>query len=127
MLELLLGFTLLTVAVFALFAVFPTGDKAVVRSVRSGQANEIARGIMEDNMIVNYSAMVDGVTTGEVLIQGMTRGSAELSTKFLYRVEIDQPLPDRNFKNIKVEVFWEEGANKNKHSSKIESSKGEYF
>lgn len=131
MLELLLGFLLLSVAVFALFAIFPTGDRAVVRSVRASQANEIARGLMEKQLAREYSMIVDDTLNGEVDSQGMSRGGSDLNTKFIYQVDITSPVaasgPPRRYKNIRVEVHWEEGADLRRHTVLLESSKGEYF
>jgi hypothetical protein len=125
MLELLLGFTLLVVAVFALFAVFPSGDKAVVRSVRMSQAGEIARRLLEEESNKNYSSLVDGLVTGQMSSGGLARGGQDLVTEFFYEVEVRQPDPDRKYRDIRVEVYWEEGFQKRKHGCELETSKGE--
>lgn len=125
MLELLLGFTLLTVAIFALFALFPTGDKAVMRSVKMTQAQEIARGLMERELLRNYSDLTDGVASGETSASGINRNGVEISTRYLYQVEITQPDPTLRFKDIEVTVSWEEGSEGDTRKVVLNSSKGE--
>ena len=82
MLELLLGFTLLTVAIFALFAVFPTGDKAALRAVRMGQASEIARSIMEEELNKSYSSLIaePSPRIGLRSSKGLSRRGKEMET-----------------------------------------------
>lgn len=125
MLELLLGFTLLVVAVFALFALFPSSDKAVVRSVRLTQANEVARALMEAELNKNYSFLTDGEYTGQNTSTGLNRSGQTIEYVHDYKITISQPDPSRKYKDILVEVFWEEGEDKRKHGCKLQSSRGE--
>ena len=127
LLELLLGFALLSIAVLALFAMIPSGDKAVVRSIRMSQANELARGLLEEQMGKNYSSLVDGERTGNFLDSSVSRNGRNLNLEYLYKVSIPSPDPSRNYRNIHIEVWWLEGADKERHSCVLESSKGEFF
>lgn len=125
MLELLLGFTVLIVAIFALFAVFPTGDKAAMRAARMSQASEIARALMEEELNKNYSSLVLGTTSGLRTSQGLTRHGSQVETVYDYTITITEPDPSKKYRNILVEVWWEEGQEKRRHGCKLESSKCE--
>ena len=92
LLELLLGFALLSIAVLALFAMIPSGDKAVVRSIRMSQANELARGLLEEQMGKNYSSLVDGERTGNFLDSSVSRNGRNLNLEYLYKVSISPHL-----------------------------------
>lgn len=127
LLELLLGFSILAVALLALFGLFPSGDKAVMRSIRMSQANELARGLVEEQMGKHYSSLVDGSVTGSYKTESVDRDGQKLATEFLYQVDILQPDSSRNYRDIKVEVWWTEGWAGRRHSCKLQSSKGEFF
>lgn len=125
MLELLLGFTILVIAVFALFAVFPSGDKAVVRSVRMTQAAEIARGLMEEQLTINYSSLVLGETDTQRSSKELTRNGAEVETTYYCKVIVEEPDPTKKYRDIKVEVYWKEGLQQTRHGCNLESSRCE--
>lgn len=127
LLELLIGFSILAIAIMAIFALFPSGDKAVMRSIRMTQANEIGRGLMEDQMGKHYSAVTEGTVTGSTSDSSIDRNGQSLVTEYFYRVDITKPNPDRNYRDIVVEVWWNEGNDQVRHGCKMESSKGEFF
>ena len=127
LLELLIGFSVLGIAIMAIFALFPSGDKAVMRSIRMTQANEIGRGLMEDQMGKHYSAMTEGTVTGSTTDSSIDRNGQSLVTEYFYQVDVSKPDPDRNYRNIVVKVWWNEGADKVRHGCEMESSKGEFF
>lgn len=106
---------------------FPTGDKAVVRSLRMSQANELARGLLEDQMGRHYSTLVNGEQTGKVSDTSAWRNGQNLNLEYQYRINISTPEPARNYRNIVVEVWWLEGADQKRHSCTLESAKGEFF
>ena len=54
MVEILIGLTLVTVAILAVFQLFPASDKAVELADRTTQANQLARRLLESELAKNY-------------------------------------------------------------------------
>lgn len=109
LLEILLGMTLLIMAVMAVFALIPVGDRAVVNSDRSTQAHQLARRLLENEMSKDYGALTLGSSTGEKLLEHSRRNGVNISTKFHYEVAVTQPQLDQELKHVLVKVSWEWG------------------
>ncbi len=128
LLELLLGFSMITLVLLVIFQLFPVADRSVSLADRTTQANYLARTVMENQLDKDYSALDVGVPiTDSVILTNHTqrRGSA-LSTEFLYRVEIRKPVAAVEVKDIIVGVSWKQGAADAARptSVRLQSSKG---
>lgn len=128
LLELLLGFTMVTLVLLVIFQLFPVADRSVSLADRTTQANYLARTVMENQLDKDYSALdVDVPISDEVTLAEHTqrRGSA-LSTEFVYRVEIRKPVAAVEVKDIIVNVSWKQGAAgaERPSSVRLQSSKG---
>ncbi len=110
LLEILLGMTLLIMAVMAVFALFPVGDRAVVNSDRSTQAHHLARRLLEEEMSKEYASMPIGSVSGDKVLDHSRRNGVNIQTKFHYEVTIAQPDPDKELKQVVVKVRWERGS-----------------
>jgi type II secretory pathway pseudopilin PulG len=127
MLELLIGFAVLAIAVMSIFLLFPSSDKAVMRAARTNQANELARSILEEATAQDYSALVVGLQDGLRNEVTLSRNGQDIRTQFNFEVETTQPDPTRELKNIRVRVFWEVGSDGRERECVLETSKGEFF
>lgn len=129
LLEILLGMTLLIIAVMAVFALFPAGDRAVVSADRATQAHHLARRLLETEMSKEYGALTVGLTEGRRQLQHSRRNGVDLSTTLRYQVEISVPEPDRELKRVLVRVSWEKGSGETAVSPPIilESVRGRVF
>ena len=105
-LELLLGMFLIVLAIMALFTLFPSSDAALANSDQRSQALHLARELMEQNLATPYDSLSPGTSQGTRDIQSTLRRGARPVHEFLYRVEIVQPDPVKEVKNVTIEVRW---------------------
>jgi hypothetical protein len=130
LLELLLGLSLLTFVLLVVFDLFPLADRSVSLADRTMHANNLARELMENKLDDTYGSLALGAVDGEETITDHTkrRGSG-LTTEFVYRVEVTQPDPAVEIKDIVVSVTWKQGANENPRPAQVrlQSSKGQLW
>lgn len=108
MVEVMIGLGLITVAILAVFQLFPVTDKAVSLADRTAQANQLARRLLEEELDKNYPEV--SARNGNVTIQHTLRRGNVLSTDFVYGVEVVESAPPTRLKDITVEVEWTHGA-----------------
>jgi hypothetical protein len=123
----LLGLTLVTVVLLVIFQLFPVSDRSVSLADRTTQANYLARELMEKQLETPYADLTPGISSGESTLEAHTRRrGADLSTEFLYRVEVTQTDPDVEVRDILVTVSWKEGAANMARPSavKLQSARG---
>ncbi len=128
-LELLLGLSLLLIAMLSLFRLFPTAERATLLSDRSTQAHHMASELLDSQLARHYSAITVGVYEELEPITHTKRRGVELQTEFHTRVDITRPYPGKDIFNIAVEVTWFEGNDPGGKSStvRIESEKGRFW
>ena len=127
LLEALLGLTLISIVLMVIFQLFPVSDRSVGLADRTTQANYIARSLMEKQLETPYLDLLVGGTNGESDVSGHTRRrGSDLSTSFVWRVDISQPNPAIEVKDIVVTVSWKEGAADLERASsvKLQSARG---
>lgn len=127
LLEALLGLTLVTIVLLVILQLFPVSDRSVGLADRTTQANYIARSLMEKQLATAYIDLSVGSTDGETVVADHTRRrGSSLSTTFTWQVEISQPDPDIEVKEILVSVAWREGASNQERLSsvKLQSARG---
>jgi hypothetical protein len=74
-----------------------------------------------------YTALAIGAVEGDTTVQNHTqRRGKQLSTEFVYRVEVSQPVASVDIKDIQVSVSWKAGRlNQARPASvRLQSSKG---
>lgn len=109
LIELLLGMTLLTMAVLTVFALFPAGDRAVVSADRSTQAHQLARRLLEGEMAKSYDELAVGESDDIRTLEHSHRNGNPISTTFQVRTRITQ-VAGRELRSVTVEVRWERGS-----------------
>lgn len=126
MLELLLGLSLVSITILAIFSIFPMADRSVSLADRTAQANYIARSLMEERLAKPYDELPVTVTPelGEVTLQHSQRRGQPLSTTYDYQIEISQPLPDRQLKHIVITVGWRRGSFDAARNVRLKCDKG---
>jgi hypothetical protein len=110
-----------------IFQLFPISDRSVGLADRTTQANCIARSLMEKQLETPYLDLLVGGTNGESDVSGHTRRrGSDLSTSFVWRVDISQPNPAIEVKDIVVTVSWKQGAAELERASsvKLQSARG---
>ena len=105
-LELLLGMFLLVLAILALFTLFPTSDRAMANADNRAQALYLARQLMEKTMAEPYASLPVANSSGTQTVQPTLRRGARASLELLYRVEVTQPDPAKEIKDVIVVVSW---------------------
>lgn len=112
LLELLLGLTLVSLAILAIFGLFPMADRSVAQADRTTQASTMARSLLDQQLQRSYSELSTDPSTylqGETSLVHTRRHGQNLGTKFQYKVEITQPEADREVKTVLVTVSWKTG------------------
>lgn len=109
-LELLIGFSLVTVALLAVFSLFPTGERAATLADKSSQALQLASTLLQEELSRNYFALSVGVEEGEEPFQHTLRRGVETTTLYLYKIETSRPHPGLEIYKVAVSVTWEEGS-----------------
>lgn len=109
-LELLIGFSLVTVALLAVFSLFPTGERAVTLADKSSQALQLASSLLQGQLARPYSSLTPGVSEGEEDVTHTLRRGVEITTTFHYRIEVTRPYSGLAISNVEVLVQWEEGS-----------------
>jgi Tfp pilus assembly protein PilV len=104
--ELLLGMVLLVLAILGLFTLFPSADKAIVNSDKRTQAIHLARQLMEQQLVTTYDSLAVGEVQGALDSQNTLRRGARATTNFLYKVNVSQPDPAKDVKEVVVTVNW---------------------
>lgn len=131
MVELLLGLTLVSLTIMAIFSVFPTADRSVALADRTTQANSIARTLLEQRLELDYSELETDPALyeeGEIPLVHTKRHGQELTTTFHYRIEIARPDPAREIKEIVVYVSWPRGADEDPAQQVVmQASKGQMW
>lgn len=110
LLELMLGFSLVTIALLAVFRIFPTTERAAVLADRTAQAHHLASSLLQAQLDRPYSALSVGVLQDQESIQHTQRRGVKMSTNFHCKTEITRPYSGRDIYNIVVSVTWVEGS-----------------
>ena len=108
--QLLLGFSIVLIAVLTVFGVFPVAERATVLSDKSTQAYNLASQILETHLNRHYSTISVGISEQQEPIQHTTRRGVDVETNFFFKSEITKPYPSREILNILVTVSWTEGS-----------------
>lgn len=117
LLELLLGLSLVTVALLTVFHIFWTADASVSLADRTTQAHHLARRLLEETMAKPFDQLSTdpSLSRDDVITVSHThrRGQA-LSTDFVYRVEVIQPpsgpTSAPELVDVLVTVSWKQGS-----------------
>lgn len=120
--EVLLGLTLVLIALLAVFQLFFTSDATVGLADRSAQANQIARRYLEEELLKDYDDVVP--STGDVQVVHAIRRGTTLRTTFTYTVEVVEPDPAKRIKDVSVTVEW---GTRPRHRTTLSSAKGELW
>ncbi len=110
LLELLLGFSLLAIALLTLFRLFPAAERATVLADKSLHAHHLASEILDTQLARPYSAFNVGVFEDVEPFQHTQRRGVEMTTVYHYRLEITRPYPGQDIYHVAVTVTWEEGS-----------------
>ncbi len=126
MLEVLLGFSLILMALLAVFRLFPTSERAVVLSDRTAQAYHFATELLDDQLQRHFSALTVGSTEGVKVVQHSLRRGVPIETEFHYRMDITRPYSGRDIYHILVSVSWRDGSNEKPREASVvlEAEKG---
>lgn len=131
MIELLLGLTLVSMTIMAIFSVFPAADKSVALADRTTQANSIARTLLEQRLELDYSALSTDPASyeeGDIPLVHTKRHGQDLQTTFHYRIEVTQPEPTHEIKEISVYVSWPRGSRDDREEKVVmQASKGQLW
>lgn len=125
LLELLLGLTLVSLAVLSIFSLFPAADRSVALADRTTQASTLARSLLDQQLQRSYGELSTDPASylqGETSLVHTRRHGQALDTRFRYRVEITQPDLTHEVKRILVTVSWNYGSREEKVV--LESRKG---
>ena len=129
LLEGMLGLTMVTIVLLAIFQLFPVADRSVNLADKTTQANYLARKLM-DTQLAKEFADVNGPIDGEYQADHHTlRRGVEMSTTFVYRIDVTQLAPDVEVKDVLVTVRWKEGRGERVRDSsvKVQSAKGKLW
>lgn len=126
MLELLLGLSVVSITILAIFSLFPMADRSVGHADRTAQANYIARSLMEQRLATSYADLIIPPVPerGEVSLQHSQRRGQALSTTFSYQIEVTQPDPAKQLKRIVITVGWHRGSLGAPETVRLECDKG---
>lgn len=126
LLELLLGFSLLAIALLTLFRLFPAAERATVLADKSLHAHHLASEILDTQLARPYSAFTVGVFEDVEPIQHTQRRGVKMTTVYHYRLEITRPYPGRDIYHVVVSVNWEEGSSGTPRAAaiRLEGDKG---
>lgn len=124
LIEILLGMSLLMIAVMAIFALFPAADRAVVAADRSSQAHLMARRLMDAELKRDYGSLDVGMDDGTRVLSHSQRMGTPIQTTFHYSVTVTIPDSSRDLKKIEVRVSWEKNSDSRSNSVVLESLKG---
>lgn len=119
-LELLVGFGLITVALLSLFSLFPAGERAAALADKSAQALSIADSVLQEQMAKSHPTLVEGSSVGVVTLSHTLRRGVEMTTNFHYDVQTSLPDPDSEIFRIVVSVRWEEGSESNPRDGRVQ-------
>lgn len=109
-LELLIGFSLITVALLAVFSLVPTGERAAALADVTTQANQFASTLLQNQLARDYSSFsVNTIKSKEIFEHTLRRG-VKVKTTFHYTIDITKPYSGQEIYNIVVTVNWEEGS-----------------
>lgn len=130
LIEVLLGMSLLLIAIMAIFALFPVGDRAVANADRSTQAHQLARRMIDTELAKTYENLVPGIPLEQsVTLEHSSRQGTVLKTTFHTRLTIISLEPAQELKRVFVEVRWERGTGIHNLSPavELESLKGRFL
>lgn len=108
-LELLIGFSLVTVALLAVFSLVPTGERAATLADVTTQAHQFANILLQDQLARDYRSFSVGQIQEEEPIEHTLRRGVKVTTVFHYTIDITKHSGLEVY-NIVVTVNWEEGS-----------------
>jgi hypothetical protein len=120
--EVLLGLSLVLVALLTVFHLFVSADSMVAVADQTSQADQLARRVLEEELNRPYDDVE--AYTGAESVPHVERRGAQLSTNFEYEVDVAQPDLSKNVKLVSVRVSWGE---KPHHQVSLTGSKGELW
>ncbi len=109
-LELLIGFSLVTIALLAVFSLIPTGERAAALADVTTQARQFASTLLQDQLARDYNALSVGQSQGDEPIEHTLRRGVRVTTTFHYTIDITRSPSGLQIYNIVVTVNWEEGS-----------------
>ena len=133
LLEVLLGLSLVTIALLAVFQVFLSADTSVSLADRTTQAHHLARKLLEETLAKPFDQLATDPSLsreGEWKSSHTKRRGMELSTDFVYRIDISRPVlgstPAPELVDILVTVSWKQGSDggTRDNSIRLQASKG---
>ena len=108
--ELLIGFAIVLVALLAVFGLFPTAERSAVLADKSTHAYNFASQVLQNTLAKHYSTLTVGVVEDVEPMAHTLRKGIEAETEFHFRVEITKPYPSKEILNVVVDVTWTEGS-----------------
>lgn len=125
-LELMLGFALVTVAIFALFGAFPASQRAAVLADRMMQARQLATDTLNSELAEDFLNIEIEDDEEEEVVQHTHRRGVDYETTFVCRTEITRPNPAVNIYRIVVSVSWRDSDDPRalEHKIVLEGEKG---
>lgn len=125
-LELLIGFGLVTIALLAVFSLIPTGERAASLADVSTQARQLANLLLQDQFARDYHMITVDTLAGEEVVEHTLRRGVEVTTEFHYTIDITKPYSGLEIFNVVVNVRWEQGSGgaSRAGSVKLEGEKG---
>ena len=120
--ETLLGFGMLSVVTLGILQLFYQAESSVALADRKSRAAALAQQQMDRVLAQDYDEIASFQGSFRP-VHLVTRGR-QISTNFLYRVQIEQPDPQSRIKNVDVHVEW---GNSPTHRVTLSSLKGEMW
>lgn len=104
--ELLLGFTLVTLGLVSVFSLFPLSERSAVLADQTEQARRLAEARLQDELGQPYSMMALGTSESDEEVQHSLRRGATLRTVFHTKVEVTKPYSGQEIYRVAVTVTW---------------------
>jgi hypothetical protein len=108
LLEALVGMGLFATAVLMTLSLFPSAASALSQAKEVGEANALARDVMENQLAKSYSNIVAVPGPSGYNVTNVDRG-ALVTQQFIYSVDVTQPTGYQNYKSLNVTVKWTHG------------------
>ena len=133
LLEVLLGLSLVTIALLAVFQVFLSADSSVSLADRTTQAHHLARKLLEETLAKPYDLLSSDPSQsrqGELKSSHTKRRGQTLTTDFLYRIDVSRPssgpTPGPELVDVTVTVSWKQGSEDKArdNSIRLQATKG---
>lgn len=125
-LELMLGFALVTVAIFALLGAFPASQRAAALADKMMQARQLATDTLNNELAEDYVNIEVEQDEDEEVVQHTHRRGVDYETTFVCQTKISRPNPSINIYRIVVSVSWRDSDDPkaSEHRVVLEGEKG---